>query len=736
MRHLLLLIISTTFLSITLNGQSIEQDSPDDNPYSVNIHRLGPDDSFTLDGKMEEAFWNDVTPIRNFSQRDPVEGGQPTERTEVYLAYDDNYLYIGAKLYDSDPSGILAWQKRRNQGLSTDDRFMVILDTFHDGRNAYFFETNPAALRGDGLLTVGQGTNLNKAWDGIWDVQTSISDDGWIVEMRIPFRSLDFNPNNSTWGINFQRTIRRQNEEIIWSGWRRHQSLMRPQNAGVVTGFSDLEEGVGLEIKPYVTSNASRIRPEGMETVDDLTADAGFDATYNVTPSLRTSLTINTDFAETEVDQRRVNLTRFPLRFPEQRDFFLEGSSIFSFAPASGVSPFFSRQIGLSDGEPVPVRGGLRILGREGNTNLGLYQIRTASMDEIPTEDFTAARVSQNIFSESNIGLIYTRRASDDDIFNNRHTLGADMELSTSEFRGDRNLQFQAFFVWHNPQTPEEVSSFFDRTSRGIRINYPNFPFYIRSSYREFGSSFDPAVGFTPRNGFRRVQPTAGYQWYLPDSRLIRSWEVQVRYEHLTDLDFRPADVNLNIRPVIIQFESGDRIDVGIRRAFERLRNEFDILRDGNIIIQPGDYYTWRFNTRFRSASHRRAAGSVEFSREGFWTGTRNIYDLSGTIRPYPGINLSVDWSRSDVNLPEGDFTTDLIRFRGNIDLTPDIAITNIVQFDDISDMLGLYNRIRWTITPGSDLYLVYNHNWIRFDERFSPIETQGALKVNYTQRF
>ena len=297
-------------------------------------------------------------------------------------------------------------------------------------------------------------------------------------------------------------------------------------------------------------------------------------------------------------------------------------------------------------------------------------------------------------------------------------------------------MQFQAFFVWHNPHTPEEVSSFWDRTGRGIRINYPNFPFYIHSSYREFGSSYDPAVGFSRRNAFRRLQPTTGYQWFLSNSRVIRSWEVQAFYEHLMDMDFRPADINLRITPVDIQFESGDRFDASIRRGFERLHNEFDLLRDGSIIIQPGDYYTWQFNTRFRSASHRRLAGSAEFTYEDFWTGSRNIYDLSGTVRPYPGINLSADWSRSKVSLPQVDFSTNLVRFSGNIDLTPDIAVTNIVQFDNISDLLGLYNRLRWTITPGSDLYLVYTHNWIRLDDRFSPIEVQGALKINYTHRF
>jgi hypothetical protein len=734
-----------TFLFIVLlslvHSLLIAQDQSSDfqNLYQTEAYRLLPGESFTLDGRMNEPFWNNITPITNFTQQEPDEGSAPSEKTEIFIAYDSSNLYIAAKLHDSNPEQILAWQKRRNQSLATDDRFMFILDTFHDGRNAYFFETNPAGLRGDGLLTIGQGYNLNKAWDGIWDVRTSITDEGWIAEIRIPFRSMDFNPENSTWGINFQRTIRRHNEEIVWSGWRRHQGLFRPQNAGSISGLDGLDQGLGLEVTPYVTGTGSRSwQPEG-NSIDDLSGDTGFDVTYSITPSIRSSLTINTDFAETEVDQRRVNLTRFPLRFPEQRNFFLEGSGIFSFAPASGIEPFFSRRIGLVGGEPIPIQAGARILGREGNTNIGFYQIRTGSTEDVNREDFTIARISQNFLSESNIGLIWTRRTTlQDETFNNRHTLGADMELSTSTFLGNKNLQFQAFFVWHNPHTPEEINDFWDRTSRGIRFYYPNFPFYAQLSYREFGSSFDPAVGFTSRNGFRRFQPTIGYVHYLSDNRLIRSWDVQTRFEYLTDLNFRPADVNLTITPFDIEFESGEEFEASIRRDFEWLPFDFDILRDGSVIIESGDYYSWIFNTGFSTASYRNLSGNVEYTYESFWTGTRNTYELSATIRPFPGINLSADWNRSDINLPQADFTTDLIRFRGNIDLTPDIAFTNIVQFDDISDVLGLYNRFRWTITPGSDLYLVYTHNWVRDASRFSfnPIETQGAIKLNYTHRF
>jgi len=721
------------FIPATLFAQDAEPEVPSE--FMIEAHRLSPGESITLDGNLNEPVWQRITPIRNFRQQNPREGAEPTEETEIYVAYDDDYLYIGAIFYDSDPSGILAYQKRRNQGLGTDDRFMWILDTFNSGRNAYFFEINPAGLKGDGLISVGQGINLSKSWDGIWDARVHQGPFGWSAEIRIPFRTLDFNPDNSVWGINFQRTVRRKNEEILWAGWRRHQGVFRPQNAGLLTGLENMNQGIGLEVKPYVTATPTRTWLNGSPEVN-VDYDAGLDLSYSITPGVRTSLTVNTDFAEAEVDQRRVNLTRFPLVFPEQRDFFLEGSSVFSFAPASGITPFFSRRIGLVGGEAVPITLGARAIGRTSMANFGFYQIRTGN-DQFDTEDFTVARYTHNIFSESSIGAIYTRRATlDNDFFPVRHTMGYDLELNTSRFLGDKNLQFQAFFVWHNQNTIEDESDFWDRSSRGIRLSFPNYPFSGHVSYREFGEVFNPAVGIATRTGFRRLQPSIGYQRVLDENRVIRSISFDLRHEYLTDLEFDPETVNARLTPVNIIFESGEFFQASVSREFERLRVPFNILRDGSIIIPDGDYNTWSFDTSFRTASFRPVAATVSYAYEGFWTGTRTRYSSSLTVRPFPGINLSGDWSRSDVSLNEGDFTTDLFRFQGNIDLTPSLSITNIAQYDTVSELVGLYNRLRWIITPGSDLFIVYTWNWLREDDRFQPLENQGSVKLSYTYRF
>jgi hypothetical protein len=713
-----------------------QPDAPASGTNIIHAHQLYSGEEITLDGNLSEPIWHRIAATSDFRQREPDEGAQPTERTEIFIAYDDHYLYIAARMLDSDPSAIIAYQRRRNESLETDDRLMWILDTFKDGRNAYYFEINPAGLRGDGLIRLGQGRNLNRAWDGIWDASVKKNNEGWVAEIKIPFRTLDFNPDNLNWGINFQRTVRRKNEEILWSGWRRNQSLLRPQDAGTLTGLENISQGIGLEIQPYVSASPVRSWNLNGERRDDVDLNAGFDVSYSITPSLRSSITINTDFAEAEVDQRRVNLTRFPLIFPEQRDFFLEGSGIFQFAPASAVYPFFSRRIGLVGGEPVPVQGGARLIGRAGNTNIGFYQIRTGG-NKADTEDFTVTRVVQNFLTESSLGFYYTRRANiTDDALPVQQTLAADLELNTSRFLGNKNLQFQAFFVWHNENFPGEESGFLDRTSRGIRLSYPNYPFTANVSYREFGNAFNPAVGIAPRVSFRRFQPTFDYQRILPENDLLRSVNFQLRFEYLTDLDFDPETVQLKITPLDLVFESGDQISASISRDFERLKFNFDILRDGTTIILPGDYYTWSLNIIAASAGYRPLSVAGDYVYESFWTGIRSVYTSTLTVRPYPGINLSGDWSRTNADLPEGNFTADLFRFRGNVDLSPDISFTTILQFDNVSELLGLYNRFRWILRPGADLFLVHTWNWVQLDNRFSPLETQGSLKLNYTYRF
>ena len=731
----------TSLLLISVSAGAFAQSDPEFR--TIQAHRLPESTTIRLDGKLNEAIWHQVPVSTDFTMQEPIEGGDPTEKTEVQIVYDEENIYLGVTLYDSDPSAIKAFQKRRDAGLNTDDRFRWIFDTFHDQRNAYFFEVNPNALRRDALISTGQGISFNRNWDGIWDAKVFIGQFGWSIEIVIPFQSLSFNPNSDRWGVNFQRTIRRKNEDVLWTGYRRNQGVFRPQNAGDLVGISQVSQGIGLEVVPFgILDNNKTVTDNSTDTETD--ADGGLDISYNIIPSLEASATFNTDFAETEVDQRRVNLTRFPLFFPEQRDFFLEGSNILSFAPGSGVNPFFSRRIGLVDGEDISITWGSRILGTVGSYNMALMQVRTGEQGMVNAEHFSVARVKKNVLKESTLGIIYTRRATEnqanlDQPLQARQTAGADLEYGTSTFLNDKNLQLQAFFIYHNSAFAQgDTSGFWDRTSRGGRINFPNEPWSGHVSYREFGSQFDPAVGFTPRNAFKRVQPSISFSPLFEKSQRIQEFRWSLRFEHLTDLSFQKLTQDVNFTLFNMELVEGDEISIQINRNFERLQQPFDILRDGSIIIPVDDYVNWGFETELEFANFRRVTGQIEIEKSGFWTGNRTVYSTQITGRPLPGINLTAEYERTDVSLDGGSFNTDVVRFVGNFDFTSSFFVTTNIQFDNVSDILGMNNRLRWIIKPGSDLFLVYNHNWRQDDitDRFRTLERTGTVKLSITHRF
>ncbi|CAN5838984.1 hypothetical protein BH23GEM6_BH23GEM6_09310 [soil metagenome] len=705
---------------------------------SIEAVRLEPGERIQLDGKLDEGLWQRITPATDFVQREPVEGGSPTERTEVRVAYDEGNLYLGVILFDSDPTGIIGHQKQRNAGLGTDDRFMWILDTFRDGRTGYFFETNPAGLMGDGLMSSGSG--VNKSWNGIWFVKVARGDYGWSAEIRIPFSTLNFNPQNESWGINFQRTVRRKNEEILWSGHRRNQGLS-PAHAGLLTGLRGISQGIGLEVKPYVVGSGSQTPRTGSGEWDT-PFNAGFDLNYSVTPSLRAALSINTDFAEVEVDQRRVNLTRFPLRFPEQRDFFLEGSGVFNFAPGNGVEPYFSRRIGLVGGMPTPIRYGARMTGQAGEYDLGVIQVRTGELDGIPAENFTVARVVRNIFRQSAVGLIATRRGTEDladiALSEAQHTVGADLELTTSRFLGDRNVRFQAFYVWHDPRDQDTTSSWMDRGARGVRLAFPNDVWSGHISYRELGNSFNPAVGFVPRRGFRRLQPSLQFSPRPANLPQVRRFDFGLRGEYLTDMAGNLQTGSFGLGVLGVRFESGDQISLDYDRNFERLQREFRLHPDTmmNTLVAAGGYDFGGWELSGNTAGRRRISGAASIGQGSFWSGDRTQYGASVTLRARPGVSFSSGVERNSVQLPDQRFVTDLIRFAAGWHATPATSVTGNVQYDNVSNMVGLNTRFRWIIRPGSDLFLVYSHNMDRLEGQFETLQRSATTKLTYTHRF
>ena len=692
-----------------------------------------------IDGLLNEPEWKMVLPAKDFIQRDPIQGSPATEKTEVYVIHDKENLYIGAILFDSNPDGILAYQKRRDQSLRTDDRFMWILDTFLDGRTGYFFEVNPAGLLGDGLIIGGDSYwGINKDWNGIWDARVVVIPEGWSVEVIIPFRTLNFDPNLDTWGINFQRTVRRKNEDMKWEGFERNKKITQPIHAGYLKGLKNLTQGNGLEFKPYFS-----LKNQEMNMVKDNFNDIGFDVSINITSGLKASLTYNTDFAEAEVDQRRVNLTRFPLRYAEKRGFFLEGAGVYSFSPRNDVTPFFSRRIGLSDGEQIPINYGGRLSGQIGNYEIGVIQAQTNSKGDIAGENFTVARVKRAFLKQSYFGLVYTDRSSrtmePDSNELDQSLFGADLELKTSEFMGDKNLQFQTFFVHHTAPYSEPELSISDLSVRGFRITYPNDIFRSHVSYREFGNNYNPAVGFGRRNGFKRIQPSFSYHPRPERYDFIRQVEFGIQYEFMTDLENKMLKKQTTITPFNIRFESQDQLSAKIVSLIEYLDQPFTIYEDITIPIE--EYSSEELQVKFETSEKRMLSTEFEYQTGDFWNGQKQTIKTQISVKPFSGFNIQTEYEKNTVKLSGKSFNTELYNFELGIYPTPRTAIFSNLQYDNVSDALGLFAKLQHTIRPGSDFYLVYTHNWISlsdqiFDFDLMTVSKVSSLKINYSLRF
>ena len=732
-------------LAVVLPGVSFAQgptSAPSSSVPAVTVVRLLEAEIIQLDGVPDEPAWQRVAPATGFLQRDPDNGAPATERTEVRLLYDANRLILGITCHDSEPDRVLGNQLQRDQSFDADDRFIWTLDTFLDGRTGYFFEINPSGAMGDGLIgpTTGFGNEfgagINRAWDGIWMARVRRSDTGWSAEIEIPLRTLNFDPNASAWGINFQRTVRRKNEDSLWSGHARNQGLARMSNAGRLEGLGGVSQGLGLDLKPYIVGNVSSAPGRGHPNAVS-TGDVGVDLFYNLTPALRANVSLNTDFAETEVDQRRVNLTRFPLFFEEKRDFFLEGSSFFDFSrePGRSVVPFFSRRIGLNRrGTPQRIDLGAKLTGQAGAFDVGLLQVRTADAGSEVGEDFSVLRARRRLFQESYVGGLYTRRSARAAGDVDRQTAGADFELQTSTFRGDQNVEFSGFFLWTSNRRQTG-----DNAAYGLRLAYPNDPFSAEIAVREVQPNYDPAVGFVGRQGFKLLSPSAEYSLRLRDHPWIRAFEFEVEADVQNDPQNRLLTREFSFSPLEIQFEDGGRLAFQVNPQYERLEEDFEI-SDGVVLPAGAVYRFTRYNVRGETADHRVVALGGHTEVGDFFSGRRRTHSLNVTVRPRRGLALRINAEHNVLQLAQGSFDTDVFRARADTQFSPWISVANNLQYDTVSRLLGWQMRFRWTRRPGNDLYLVYTHNWRELldagERRLAMLDNRLATKLVYTLRF
>jgi hypothetical protein len=631
---------------------------------------------------------------------------------------------------------------QRDESFDADDSFRWTLDTFRDGRTGYFFEINPSGAMGDGLIGVNLqfgndfGAGINQSWDGIWLARVRRSEIGWTAEIEIPFRTLNFDPNASAWGINFQRTVRRKNEDSLWTGYARNQGLARMSNAGQLEGLGRISQGIGLDVKPYLVGNVSsapgRGRPGALST-----GDVGFDAFYNVTPALRANVSINTDFAETEVDQRRVNLTRFPLFFEEKRDFFLEGSSFFDFSrePGRSIVPFFSRRIGLdARGQPQRIDFGAKLTGQAGAFDLGVLQMRTAEAATGPGEDFSVFRARRRAFLQSYVGGLYTLRSARFPDSRDRHTAGIDFELKTSNFRQDQNAEVSGFYLVTS--TPDGAG---DNSAFGLRFAYPNDPFTAEVAVREVQANYDPAVGFVDRRGYKQLAPAAEYAVRFRDHPWLRSLEWEAEVDIQNDPRNRPLTRELGFSPLSVSFEDGSGFELDFTRQYERLEEDFEI-SDGIVLPIGAVYRFTRYGIRGRTADHRVVAIEGNTELGDFFSGRAREHTIEVTVRPRRGLVVGLEAEHNVLHLSQGSFDANVFRASAGTQFSPWISVANDLQYDTVSRLLGWQMRFRWIRRPGNDLYVVYTHNWRELldpgERRIATLDNRLATKVVYTFRF
>jgi hypothetical protein len=689
-----------------------------------------------LDGRLDDEVWRSAPVFTGFRMAVPRSDGEPSERTELRVVADGTALYIGVLCADSEP-GRIASNTMAHDGDEADeigeDVVRIILDPFQDRRNAYFFSVNPRGAKSEGLAT-GEHSSLD--WDGLWDARSVIGPDGWSTEIAIPFKTISFKPGLESWGLNVERVIARRQEIDRLSGARTDAFFTNPAECAALTDLGRVRQGWGLTFKPYGLVSPARDHVAGTPT--DWRWEGGFDLYKNFTPNLVGAFSYNTDFAETEVDERQVNLTRFPLYFPEKRTFFLEGSEIFNFGTVmpsngSGFAPFFSRRIGLIGGEQVPITFGTKVFGKIGSTNLQVLDVRTQAVESfsLPAENFLVARVSQNILAESKLGLIFT----DGSPTGARNSLaGFDFVYQTSRFLKDKNFLAGGWLVYNWNDRAEGR-----REGFGVKIDYPNDLWDIVTSYNLYGDALDPGVGFLPRPGVQVFSLSASYQ-PRPENglvgRLVRQFFYEASLSLTWDLDGVLETRRLFTAPLNLRTESGEHFEFNIIPTYDLLREEWEVA-DG-VVLPPGPYSFMNYGVQFETASHRPWGGRVEWEFGHFYSGHFDNVEAGFrfNLKGYASFDLDANFVRG--RLPEGDFAENVYQLKADLFLTPRLGLMNYVQYDDISNELGLNVRFRWELTPGNIIFLVYSKNWKRrWDpaSRFYPLEERGVFKITLSIR-
>jgi hypothetical protein len=693
-----------------------------DAPIAIAQRVSGP---IRVDGHLSEGDWETTPPIGPLTQREPIEGRPPTEPTDVRILIDDDFLYIGIVCHETHSGGIISTQLTRDANLDVDDRVTIVLDPFFDHRNGFFFQVNPSGARTDGQIS-NNAQDLVRDWDGIWDAAVTRDADGWTAEIAIPFKTLRFRPDQTVWGFNVERQIKHLFETDRWASARVTSWIGNLADAGQLTGLEGARQGHGLDVRPYASAGADT--GNGHFT-------GGLDVFKNLTPNLNASVTVNTDFAETEADLRQVNLTRFPLFFPEKRAFFLEGTGVFDVAGLAGntdLVPFFTRRIGLVGDEDtaveVPIGIGAKVVGRQSGYNIGLLDVETRDVPDgsLAHQNLFAARVSRNLFEQSWIGAIVTNGNPDGTGRNN--LLGADARFATSKFHGDKNVALDLFAERTDDQALGKDYA------AGFGVSYPNDRWDLFLNWKQIGDNFQPALGFVPRAGIRTTTARIAFQ-PRPQKWGIRQFFFELEPDYITNLQNRLENWRVFMAPFNVRTESGEHLEWNVIPELEHLDLPFEIYPG---VILPAKSYQWhRYRAQANTATKRRWVLDYTYWWGDFYDGTRRQTTVGVTVKPSAHLSLAAALDRNDIELVEGKFYTQVLTARVDYNFTPNVSWQNLEQYDNQSRVLGFQSRFRWILRPGNDLFLVINRGWLQmFDGSFDSLFNRSSSKLQYTFRF
>jgi hypothetical protein len=681
-----------------------------------------------IDGSVTEDVWSKASKINELFQREPTPGDPASEKSEFLFLFDRNNIYVGIRCFD-DPKGITAKELARDVSLGEDDRVQVILDSYLDGRSGYWFQIGPRGSIGDALVNEN-GKDFNKSWDGLWDGKAKITKNGWEGELIIPFKTLGFKKGNSTWGLKLIRYIKRKSETSTWPATSLNANRFQISDAGRITGITDITQGIGLDIIPYLTSGISKKQDANPKPV----INGGLDAFYHITPSLKAAITANTDFAQTEVDEKQINLTRFSLFFPEKRDFFLDGANYFTFGingdsenpQSTQMIPFFSRRIGLdADGNPVPIKYGGKFTGKIGNWNIGMLHIKDDNKWNNP--GYTVGRISRNLGKQSSIGIIGTNGNAFSDLSNS--LAGIDLHLASSQISGNKNIAYNLYGL---KSFTKGLSG--DDLSFGSEINYPNDFLNFRFGYLQIGENFTPGLGFIPRKNIRDFYGGIGIGPRPKHSRVMQI-KTGVSYTFISDLrngGLQSSQINLNLADII--FLSGDIISLSSQYQFEVLENDFNIFR--TFVIPVNNYNFWRHSLQIASAKRRNFWATAKIGLGTFYSGNRTDWLMQAGYKVLVPVFIGMESDRRWVDLPDGRFITQIYRLNLNFLFSPNLSWYNYAQYENQTETIGWQSRFQWIIKPGKVIFLTFNSPIIDPMERFRPEAYEARVKVKYAIRF